>query len=166
MLTNTYEWADNLINSSPRYETGFTQLLATKPYLVSPVVRRLFESRFLLIRSFQKIALDLFRAALNGETHPVVLHWLMNETPDCVGIRYHRKLENRHFTLPVFFRTDEVKPGRIVEIQCPGSGWGELQVAFEYALEMGYVGREESPADRFAAQLIDFLNAPLSLSIF
>ena len=154
---DVYAWADDLFNSSPRYATGFTELLATEPYRVSPAVRRLYDLRLLHIRSFQKIALDLFRAALNDEMPPAVLHWLMNETPDCVGLRYHRNLEDRHFTLPVFFRTDEVKPGRIIEIQCPGSAWGELQVAFEYAVEMGYLGREESPADRFAAQLTDFL---------
>ena len=157
MSMDVYAWADRLIDSSPRYATGFTELLATRPYPVSPVVRRLYESRLRLIRSFQQIALEIFRAALNGEMHPVVLHWLMNETPDCVGLCYHRNLEDRHFTLPVFFRTDEVKPGRIIEIQCPGSAWGELQVAFEYAVEMGYLGSEESPADRFAAQLTDFL---------
>jgi hypothetical protein len=160
MSINTYEWADNLINSSPTYATGFTQLLATKPYRVSPSFRRLYESRLPLIRSFQQTALDIFRAALNDETHPAVLQWLMNETPDCVGIGYHRKLEDRHFTLPVFYRTDEVTPGRIIEIQCPGSAWGELQVAYEYAVETGYTGRENSPADRFAAQLTDFLQAP------
>jgi hypothetical protein len=159
-LTDIYEWADNLINSSPRYATGFTQLLATKPYRVSAEVRRSYDARLPLIRSFQQTALQLFRAALNGKMHPAVLHWLVNETPNCVGLSYHRKLEDRHFTLPVFFRTDEVTPGRIIEIQCPGSAWGELQVVFEYAADMGYLGRENSPADRFATQLIDFLKAP------
>jgi hypothetical protein len=160
MSMDVYEWADNLINSSPRYATGFTELLSTKPYRVSPIVRGLYDARRPLIRSFQQIALDIFRAALRDEMDPSVLRWLMNETPDCVGIRYHRKLEDRHFTLPVFFRTDEVKPGRIIEIQCPGSAWGELQVAHEHAAAMGHPCGEESPADRFAAQLADFLHAP------
>ena len=154
---NIYDWADNQINSSPKYSTGFTELLATKPYRLSPIVWRHYESRLVLIRSFQKIALDIFRAALNDEMHPDVLHWLLNETPDCIGIGYHRKLEDRHFTLPVFFRTDEVTPGRIIEIQCPGSAWGELQLAFEYAARMGYCAGEISPAGYFATQLTDFL---------
>lgn len=159
MWMNVYDWADNLINSSPRYATGFTELLGIKPYRVSPVVRRLYDSRLPLIRSFQQIALDLFRSALKDEMHPAVLHWLMNETPESVGLHYHRSLEDRHFTLPVFFRTDEVKHGRIVEIQCPGSAWGELQMAFDYAVEMGFLSREKSPADQFATQLTDFLKA-------
>jgi hypothetical protein len=152
-----YEWADSLINSCPRYETGFTQLLATKPYRMSADVLGLYESRLPLIRAFQQTALDLFRAALNGETHPAVLHWLMNETPESLGIPYHRTLEDRHFTLPVFFRTDEVRPGRINEVNCPAALWGELQLAFEVAARMGYCAGDLSPADRYAAQLTDFL---------
>ncbi|MGA2490407.1 MAG: hypothetical protein ABSF99_09550, partial [Anaerolineales bacterium] len=157
---NIYDWADDLINSSPRYATGLTELLAAKPYPLSPAVWRLYESRLSLIRSFQQIALNIFKAALHDELNPAVLHWLINETPESLGIRYHCKLEDRHFTLPVFFRTDEVTPGRIIEIQCPGSAWGELELAFEYAAKMGYCAGDVSPADRFATQLTDFLKAP------
>ncbi len=155
-----YAWADSAINSCPRYSTGFTQLLAKNPYLVSGVVRRLYESRLHLIRSFQMSALDIFRAALNDEMDPTVLHWLINETPESFGIRYHRDLEDCHFTLPVFFRTDELQPGRIAEIQCPGSAWGELQLVFEYMTSMGYPVGDISPADQFATQLITFLKDP------
>ena len=152
-----YEWADSAVNSCPRYETGFTELLATKPYLVSPAILRQYESRLLPMRSFQKIALDIFRAALNNEVHPRILHWLINETPESLGIGYHRSLEDRHFTLPVFFRTDEARPGRIIEFSCPGALWGELQLSFEHAVRMGYCSGDVSPADQFATQLIDFL---------
>jgi hypothetical protein len=156
-MTGTYEWADGLFNSSPRYATGFTELLATKPYPVSRVVRHHYETRASLIQNFHQIALNIFRLALNDELHPAVLHWLINETPDSLGISYHRKLEDRHFTLPVFFRTDEVTPGRIIEIQCPGSAWGELQIAYEYAARLGYHVGDSSPADQFATQLTNFL---------
>ena len=157
MSANIYEWADNEINSSPRYATGFTELLATTPYRVLSAVWRGYEARLALIRSFQKAALQLFRAALKGETDPAVLHWLINETPESIGIPYHRALEDRHFTLPVFFRTDEVRPGRISEVQCPGSSWGELQVVFEHAARMGYCASDGSPADQLVTQLIDLL---------
>jgi hypothetical protein len=162
MPMNVYAWADNSINTTPRYATGFTQLLPTRPYLMPSAVRCLYDSRLPLIRAFQQKALDIFRAALNNNTHPAILHWLINETLDSLGVSYHRGLEDRHFTLPVFFRTDEVRPGRINEIQCPGSMWGELQLAFEYAEEMGYSLGSIFPADQFAAQLSDLLQeAPL-----
>ncbi len=152
-----YEWADDSINSSPRYATGFTQLLSTNPYQVSTAVRNEYVSRLPLIRSFQKTALAIFKSALNGEMDPRVLHWLTNEAPTGLGIGYHRGLEDRHFTLPVFFRTDEARPGRINEIQCPGSAWGDLQLTYEYTAKIGHNPGAVSPANQFAAQLTDFL---------
>jgi len=155
---NVYEWADSSINAGPSYATGFTQLLATKPYRMPGAERRLYESRLPLLRAYQKLALQLFRAALRNDVHPDILHWLINEMPESLGVGYHRSLEDRHFTLPVFFRTDEVRPGRLSEIQCPGSMWGELQLAFEYACRLGYCVGEAAPADQFVAQLTDFLH--------
>ena len=157
MSLSTYEWADSVINACPRYETGFTELLAAKPYRMSPTALRLYDSRLLLIRSFQKTAIDLFKAALREDVHPAILHWLINETPDSLGVGYHRRLEDRHFSLPVFFRTDEVQPGRLIEINSPAALWGELQLAFELAARLGCCADEASPADQYAAQLTDFL---------
>ncbi len=154
-----YEWADSAINSSPTCAMGLTLLLAAKPYVVPSASQRLYESRLPLIRSFQQTAIDVFKAALRNELYPSVLHWLINETPESFGIRYHRQLEDRHFSLPVFFRTDEAKPGRLIEMSCPGTLWGELQLVFEHAARLGYCAGEESPADRFATQLAAFLNA-------
>ncbi len=152
-----YAWADDAINSCPRYATGFTQLLSVKPYCLPSAARRLYEARLPLIRAFQRSALAIFRAALARAMPPAVLHWLLNETPASLGLAYHRRLEDRHFTLPVFFRTDEVRPGRIAEIQCPGSMWGELQLAFEYAARLGYCAGAASPAEQFVAQLRSLL---------
>lgn len=155
-----YEWVDALINAAPRYSTGFTMLLAAKPYNMPAEELKGFDSRHMLIRSFQETCLELFRAGLKNEIDPRVITWLMNETPESLGLTYHRTLEDRHFTLPVFFRTDEAKPGRLTEIQCPGSFWGELQLMFEYAGKMGYPLGDKSPADKFVDQLTRFLGCP------
>jgi hypothetical protein len=160
MSQSTYEWADSVINACPRYETGFTQLLATKPYQLSLADRRGYDSRLPQIRSFQRIVIDLFRAALHGDVDPAILQWLINETPEGFGLRYHRHLEDRHFAPPVFFRTDEVRSGRIIEVNCPAALWGELQLTFEYAAKMGWCAGGASPADQYAAQLTDFLQTP------
>jgi hypothetical protein len=156
--TDTYDWADSSINACPRYATGFTQLLATQPYRVSAVVRGLYDSRLLLIRAFQNTSVDIFRAALRNELDPAVLHWLMNETRPGLAISYHCALEDRHFTLPVFFRTDEVRPGRIIEINCPAALWGELQLAYEYAVRTCCCSGDLSPAEQYVTQLADFLH--------
>ena len=155
---HVYEWADELINSAPRYATGFTELLSPQPFLISSDAWHAYQARLPLIRSYQQITLQIFRAALRNELDPAILHWLINDTPISIGLGYHRRLEDRHFTLPVFMRTDEVRPGRIAEIQCPGSAWGELQLVFEYAEKMGFVGKEKSPADQFVAQLTNLLH--------
>ncbi len=122
-MINDYEWADNLIDSSPKYSTGFTQLLSVNPYVIPFSVWQLNDKKFSFVRSFQKTSLELFRAAIKNDTDSTILHWLMNDTPESLGIQYHRRLEERHYTLPMFFRTDEASLGRIVEIQCPGSLW-------------------------------------------
>lgn len=157
-MTNVYDWADRCIDQSPTYATGFTQLLASNPYIVSSVVRSLYESRASLIRVFQQTSLDIFRAALKKKTDPTILNWLLNDTPESLGIRYHCNLEDRHFTLPMFFRTDEVMHGMIAEIQCPGSLWGELQLAFDYLVQIGRHGGLVSPAEQFASQLTSQLD--------
>lgn len=155
---NHYEWADGSINSCPRCETGFTQLLSSGPYFAPDEVMRLYERRLPVIRAFQSAALNLFKSALEKKTHPEILHWLLNETPDSLGVLYHSTLEDRHFTLPLFFRTDEIAPGRLIEIQCPGSLWGELQLTYEYLTRLNYQIDYVSPADQFSAQLTKLIN--------
>jgi hypothetical protein len=159
MSMNAYEWADSSIDACPGYATGFTQLLSAKPYVMPPGVRRLYDARLPLIRALQRSTLAIFKAALRGDVAPAIVHWLVNEIPESLGIRYHRRLEDRHFTLPVFFRADEVRTGRICEINCPAALWGELQLAFDHAARLGYAAGERSPADQYACQLADLLHA-------
>lgn len=68
---DVYAWADGLIDACPRYATGFTELLATRPYPMSPAVRQQYDARFFRIRSFQQTVLELFKTALNGQSHCV-----------------------------------------------------------------------------------------------
>lgn len=157
-MSDIYKWADNTFNSSPEYSMGFEELLSTGPFFVSPEVIKQFEERLAIIRKFQESVIDLFRSVLLNDRKGQILKWLINETPTSIGIGYHRKLKDCHFTLPVFFRTDEVAPGRIAEIQCPGSLWGELQLTFNYARTLGYIGNESSPADKFTNQLYNYLD--------
>jgi hypothetical protein len=155
---NIYDWADNIINTPPRFETGLTLLLAVRPYIVSPGVWQCFESRSSTIRQFQKTSIQIFKAALNHEISPDILRWLLNETPEPLGMTYHKRLEDRHFTSPVFFRTDEVRPGNIIEINSPAALWGELQLMYEYSIQMGHTIDRASPAELFANQLTNFLS--------
>ena len=154
---NLYQWADKQINTAPQYNTGFTQLFGKTPYYISPNDWSGVVSRHEIIREFMKLSLEIFRYSLVKETEPDIRNWLLNEAPSNISLEYHRSLQDCHFSLPVFFRTDESSFGKIMEIQCPGSLWGELQLAFEYALLRGDVSCNESPAKLFAKQLSEYL---------
>ncbi len=156
---DSYAWADSMMNTCPSYAMGFRELLGANPFVVSSSTRCSYDVRLPLIRLFQRTAVNLFRASLDNDLDPVVLHWLINETLAGFGLRYHRNLEDRHFTLPVFFRTDEARPGRIIEINCPAALFGELQLTYEHAARLGYCVDQASPADQYAGQLTRHLQA-------
>jgi len=158
MNSPLYEWADRQINQCPRYEIGFTQLFSSGQYFLDSKAFDNYSEKLSVIREFQSSALKLFRASLRNDTDPKLLHWLINETPESLGINYHRNLEARHFSLPLFFRTDEAKPGRIVEIQCPGSLWGDLQLSYDYLVESKLISNGMSPAQKFSSQLASLLS--------
>jgi hypothetical protein len=156
---NIYQWADNLFNHSPLYNTGFTQLIAKKPYVISKNDFNAAMKRHETIHFFQEICLNIFKAALRGEVSTKILNWLLNETPESIGSNYHRSLQDSHYTLPVFYRTDETSMGKLTEIQCPGSLWGELQLVHDYFHDILHIGNSISPAICFADQLERFLGA-------
>jgi hypothetical protein len=154
---NIYAWAANQINSVPKYNTGFTQLMGKNPYFINSKEWNGSVLRLILIKEFMRLSLEIFKDVLFNNADPVLKHWLLNETPSHIAWEYHRSLHDRHFSLPVFFRTDESSLGKIMEINCPGSLWGELQLAYEYALLCGEENESKSPAKLFASQLSSFL---------
>jgi hypothetical protein len=89
-----------------------------------------FRSRHAAIREFQEITRSLFNASLEGEADPEIARLILNELPETCGWNYHRQLGL--WDLPVFFRSDEVEPGAIVEIQSPGSTWGICDLVQRY----------------------------------
>lgn len=153
MKDNLYVWADEQINTSPKLDVGFTQLLSPDPYVLPSQLYEDYFRKYEGIKEFQDISIKIFRLALQEEVNPTILHWLINETPTSLGLEYHKSLEERHFTAPLFFRTDEVRPGRIIEVQCPGSLWGDLQLSYEYLVEAGLLQNGDSPAKKFSNQL-------------
>ena len=155
-----YEWADCLYNSSPRYDCGFTQLLSVSPFLLTNTEWQFYHSRLDTIKKYFANTIKVFRKSLNKDLNPKISKWLLNETPKSLGVEYHKSLECRHYTPPLFFRTDEARIGRIIEIQCPGSLWGELQLVYEYVLMLDLhrnIKKISSPADVFARNLYRYL---------
>ena len=160
-----YEWADYLYNSSPQYNCGFTQHLSDNPFLLTNTEWQFYHSRLDTIKKFFANTINVFRRSLSKDLSPKISKWLLNETPESLGVEYHKTLECRHYTSPLFFRTDEARIGRIIEIQCPGSLWGELQLVYEYVLRLDLhknIKKISSPADVFTKDLYRYLNnAPI-----
>ena len=94
----------------------------------------------LLDSSFLRKDSGVFRAVLDGELSPLVRRLLLSDVPDGYGVDFHRSLPSEAFTTPLF-RTDESKSGKIFELQCPGSGWGDLEL-----LRSAYAKVDEAPA--------------------
>jgi hypothetical protein len=157
LMMSIYDLADYKFNHSPTYSIGFTLNISENQYAISKNSFEAAKKRHEIINCFQKICLDIFKAALNGELPSAILHWLLNETPESVGLQYHRSLQDKHYTIPVFYRTDESSMGKLTEIQCPGSLWGELQFLHDYFCKKSCVGNQISPAVNFSKQLERFL---------
>ncbi len=152
-----YASLDAILSNTTDTRVGFTQLTSPAPYFVDRSFVDGYAERHDVIREFMSIALEIFDAALVGEADPFILNILLNEVPSSLGVDFHRWLQTPHKQLPAFFRTDEASPGRIIEIQCPGSLWGDHELLSDY-----FSGGSESLSALFSAMLYDHLgNQPV-----
>jgi hypothetical protein len=119
-----YHQLGDEINETIGVNIGWTGLIGSRPYPMEESTYKGFRSRYSLIKTFQEQTLALFRASLNHECDPEIARMVVGELPEKWGIRYHQQLTDLQHRTPVFFRTDEVSPGKLSEIQCSGSGWG------------------------------------------
>ncbi len=121
-MSDYYGYLDRQINDTLGTDLEFNILLGAGHYAFEAEELRGFAERYSRIKEFQEITLSLFNASLKGEADPEIASLIINELPESQGTKYHRELDLKH--TPVFFRTDEVVPGKISEIQSPGSAWG------------------------------------------
>ena len=134
---------------------GFTQTIACEPLLLS--TGNSIQRRNIIIREFQNTCLQLLKKALN-ENDKDILKWLINDTPESMGETYLRQLSDVFWKPPVFFRTDESALGKILEIQCPGSSWGELELLYNFYKRVGVEIYINQPAQGFTNQLVKYLD--------
>ena len=154
-MKNQYAWLNLQLNKSLSSNVGFTQLVATEPFVLSSSVTA--QRRNIVIREFQNGCLHLLQSAFDSNDKEI-LKWLINDTPESMGEAYLRKLPDIFWKVPVFFRTDESALGKIFEIQCPGSLWGELELLYNFYKKAGLEIQIEQPAQVFTDQLVQYLN--------
>ena len=123
-MNDFYRFLDDQINNELKTDIGFNSLVSSKPYKFNENEEENFFNRYKLIKEFQKISLTLFHKSISGELDPKIAELVINELPENLGLKHHKNIKFRDDQTPVFFRTDEVIPGKISEIQSPGSSWG------------------------------------------
>ncbi len=123
-----YSQVDREMDTRMGTDLGFGALLGARPYEMDEDDVEGFRTRYHRIKTFQEEALALFRASLRGDCDPEIARMVVADLPEAFGTEYHKRLSDRHMRTPRFFRTDEVAPGRLTEIQCSGSGWGIVEI--------------------------------------
>jgi hypothetical protein len=106
-------------------DEGFQALIAKDPTLIPPAQWKFFEERYKVIAAFLHVTLGLFRQSLEKNCDPEIAGWFFRDVPPQAGPAFHLAISSDFYTIPLFFRTDEMGGGKIAEVQCPGSGWGE-----------------------------------------
>lgn len=155
-----YEFLDRQLNDALGTDLEFNLLLGVKPYQLVPNVLQGFFDRYALIKQFQEITLSLFNASLNGDADPEIASLILNELPENQGWNYHKELNLKD--TPLFFRTDEVVPGKICEIQCPASLWGICEQLYHFYNHFGFENTSfnKSVSENFADMLTRYLGTP------
>jgi len=159
-MNEYYDFLDRQINDVLGTDLEFNILLGAEPYKLEPNVLQGFFNRYALIKEFQEITLSLFNASLNGEADPEIASLILNELPEHQGWNYHKDLNLKD--TPVFFRTDEVIPGKICEIQCPASLWGICDQLYHFYKHFGFeiTSFNKSLSESFSDALTQYMGTP------
>jgi hypothetical protein len=169
MTTDPYALIDRRVNQVAGGDLGFTQLLPTAPRVISRSDRDIYESNYDAIMEFFRTTIDLFRASLRREADPWIADLLINEFPVQYGLEFHSSLPDAAFRPPAFFRTDQCSVNHLVEIQCPGSMWGDHQLLWDHFDGLNLLPSEPRfcpIVEGFSSQLADLLHEqPLVLHL-
>jgi hypothetical protein len=123
-----YSTLNNLLSTTIAGTGGFNEHIQVSPVVLPERVFAQRTARLSILRAFFETTLQIFRGVIDGKYSPELSRLLLCDVPESYGIKFHQELPSEVWTIPHFFRTDEAPDGRIFEIQCPGSGWGDLQL--------------------------------------
>lgn len=163
MDTAIISWLNKRLSTATNRDVGFTMVPAPTPYCINGESYAAAKAKYETICEFFDSALFVFRLALDGKLNPVLIQWLLNDTPLSWGSSYHNALHECHFTSPKFFRTDETHMGHVIEIQCPGSLWGEHQILWDYFNTTSDYCIGESLASQFSSTMASIANEGVNI---
>jgi len=158
MMPSIYAEMDSRILEATKSDVGFTMKIANVPKIIEEKSYSDYKSRYSIITEYLSGVINVYRQAVLGELPFKILQMLFGDCPISIGLKFHTELSENIVGIPVFFRTDEATPGKILEVQCPGSQWGDYQVVVDTLSENGYgwLGNY-SLANKFTEQLTNFL---------
>lgn len=161
-ISGLYASLDREINDRIGCDIGFELMIGATPCEMDAETVAGFHSRYSVIKAFQEQCLALFNASLHGECDPRIAAMALGDVPEHFGVAYHRDLTAAQRRTPVFFRTDELAPGKLSEVQCCGSGWDLVEMVRRLYVENPDIFGapkhfESSLASSFARALRDYV---------
>lgn len=171
-----YDIIDGILKDSIGPSAGFQELVQAKPYVVEDSFIKLRTDRLPIVKEFFKQSIEVLRMALNGELPEEVLDLLLGDARKDFDAESVRLLPPELLYVPLFSRTDESASGKIMEFQCPGSGWGDSELLAR-AYEKAGLPVNDSASNRYikaiqdltgkespsVLQLLDSASAPVGM---
>lgn len=121
-----YQFLEAELRASFAACDNLTEIVASAPV---PVQTKEIVNRQQRHRTFQRFfqqCRDIFSRCVQGGQSDALRRMLLHDSESFMPPGFYERLPKEAWTIPLFFRTDESKSGRVFEVQCPGSGWGDL----------------------------------------
>lgn len=122
-----HTFIDNELNSL-KDNAFFNENILIEPISITEDVYNVRVSNFNSIQEFLNTVINILRNSLNENDNlsTKIKSLLLNDSIENIPHSFYQALDDKIWSTPKFYRTDESKGGKIFEIQCPGSGWGDV----------------------------------------
>lgn len=135
--SEVYQFLERELRGSLAASDSFTELVAASLKIVPDSEFELRRRRHASFVAFFEAAKGIFRETLKGAYSEQLRRWLLRDSESFLPGDLYKRLPEEAWTIPRFFRTDESKSGLVFELQCPGSGWGDLPLLAKLYRTMG-----------------------------
>ena len=123
---NVYELLEAELRASFACCHKFGELVAARPTNVDEVEFDKRRRRHRTFQNFFESVKSIFARCVAGRQSSELRRMVLQDSWSFVPSDLYERLPEAAWSTPLFFRTDESRNGDVFEIQCPGSGWGDL----------------------------------------
>lgn len=171
-----YDIIDDILLKAIGPSAGFQELVQPAPYAVSSEFLKLRLDRTQTMHEFFNTSIKILQLALDRKLPDEILDLLLGDAAPEFDINTMRSLPEELLYPPLFCRTDESATGKVMEFQCPGSGWGDAEMLAQAYRAMGQTVADSSSSRYIEAvqkltgkdhpsvlQLLDSASAPVGM---